>query len=175
MEKRRLILKAVKNILERDIKCSVPLNLIEKIDNAIKDEKIDLTILAKEIESHPLLTLKILKVANSPLYGFPQRISSVYHALILLGLQFDNPQKGKIGLLFLSDLFSHISSLKEYRYLDTIKGHPDLDLAFQYIQVLCSGSEDTEKVNLDFKNLPNLIVEFDEYFKTQKSLFEVII
>ncbi len=307
MKERVHTLKAVKNILERDIKFSVPFELVKKIDNAIKDENIDLTILAKEIEFHPLLTLKILKVANSPLYGFPQRISSVYHALILLGLQavryillgafvsdmlqrekdlyfhsfktslacrwfiekfslrtreteevitagiihdlgklffeilfkekykkiksiwlenkirckdilinlereqfgidhaelgaivmkewyfpdnlvqivfhhhdlvhyFNKPQKEKGGLLFLSDLFANISSLKEYGCLETIKEDPNFKLAFQYIQTLFPDfDKDKKTTDLESKDLQYLIFEFDEYCKTQKTFFEVII
>jgi len=38
------------------------------------------------IAQDPVLTLKILKVVNSPIYGFPGRISSITQALLLLGL-----------------------------------------------------------------------------------------
>jgi HD-like signal output (HDOD) protein len=38
------------------------------------------------IERDQALSAKVLKVVNSPIYGFPGRISSVKHALVLLGV-----------------------------------------------------------------------------------------
>lgn len=38
------------------------------------------------IAKDPVLAVKILKVVNSPIYGFPGRISSITQALLLLGL-----------------------------------------------------------------------------------------
>lgn len=38
------------------------------------------------IESDPLMTVKVLKVINSPFYGLPQKISSVQRAVVHLGI-----------------------------------------------------------------------------------------
>ena len=38
------------------------------------------------IESDPVMTIKILKVINSPFYGMPQKISSIQRAVVHLGL-----------------------------------------------------------------------------------------
>jgi putative nucleotidyltransferase with HDIG domain len=70
---------------------------------------VSLTEISRFISSDPVLTVKMLKMVNSPVYGFPRRISSVNQAVILLGLNtvkgllfgvtvFDLMQKAMIGL-----------------------------------------------------------------------------
>jgi putative nucleotidyltransferase with HDIG domain len=60
--------KSVQRILEltRDVNCS-PKDLMQVID---KD---------------PVITLKILKVVNSPFYGLPRQITAINHALVFMG------------------------------------------------------------------------------------------
>jgi putative nucleotidyltransferase with HDIG domain len=55
------------------------LRLIENPDTSFSE-------IGNFILKDPALTSKILKVVNSPVYGFPGRISTVSQALILLGL-----------------------------------------------------------------------------------------
>jgi putative nucleotidyltransferase with HDIG domain len=97
-------------------------NQIERIDNLptipavlkrllelIEDPNISLQEIGNFILKDPALTTRILKVVNSPIYGFPGRISTVSQALILLGLNvvkglllgvsvFDVMQKVMAGL-----------------------------------------------------------------------------
>lgn len=40
---------------------------------------------AKLISTDPVLSAKVLRMVNSPIYGFPGRISSITHAVVLLG------------------------------------------------------------------------------------------
>jgi HD-like signal output (HDOD) protein len=40
---------------------------------------------AKLISTDPVLSAKVLRLVNSPIYGFPGRISSITHAVVLLG------------------------------------------------------------------------------------------
>ena len=49
------------------------------------DEKTSFNDLAKVIETDPNLTARILKVANSGFYGFRRQITSINHALVMLG------------------------------------------------------------------------------------------
>ena len=46
----------------------------------------DIKEIAALVEQDPNLSGQILKLVNSPLYGFPGRVASISHALILLGL-----------------------------------------------------------------------------------------
>jgi len=69
--------------------------------------------LAKVIKSDPALTAKILRHANSPYYGFPKRISSIKHAIALLGF------KGTRALALSASIFDQLDGkaaidFKEY-------------------------------------------------------------
>ncbi len=42
---------------------------------------------AEEVAKDPVLSFEILRISNSPLYGFSRRISSLEHAIALLGIK----------------------------------------------------------------------------------------
>jgi putative nucleotidyltransferase with HDIG domain len=46
----------------------------------------NITVLIDKIGHDPSMTIRILRIANSPFYGMPREISSVREAIILLGL-----------------------------------------------------------------------------------------
>ena len=52
--------------------------LVERTDSSTEE-------VAKLIGMDQVLSAKVLKMVNSPVYGFPGRISSIQHALVLLG------------------------------------------------------------------------------------------
>ena len=52
--------------------------LVERPDSTTEE-------VAKLISMDQVLSAKVLKMVNSPVYGFPGRISSIQHALVLLG------------------------------------------------------------------------------------------
>jgi len=51
------------------------------------DPEVELTKIARVIESDPAFAADILLLANSPLFGFPSRMSVLRHAMTLLGLE----------------------------------------------------------------------------------------
>ncbi len=53
--------------------------LSSRMDSSAKE-------IVKVIESDPIMTVKILKVINSPFYGLPNKITSIQRALIHIGL-----------------------------------------------------------------------------------------
>lgn len=59
--------------------------VVEKICNMVESDKTSVAELAKIISTDQVLAAKLLKVVNSPFYGFPGRISTINHALVLLG------------------------------------------------------------------------------------------
>ncbi|MCX5813527.1 MAG: HDOD domain-containing protein [Proteobacteria bacterium] len=80
-------------------------NLLKVLEN----QKVSLNEIGNFISNDPVLTTKVLKMVNSPIYGFPGRISSVSQAVILLGLNvvkglllgvsvFELMQKSMVGL-----------------------------------------------------------------------------
>lgn len=61
-------------------------SILRKILGIIEDPNVSLQKISDFVASDPTLTARILKMVNSPIYGFPGRISSVNHAMVILGL-----------------------------------------------------------------------------------------
>jgi putative nucleotidyltransferase with HDIG domain len=61
-------------------------SVLKKLLVVIENPRTSLTEVGNFIQSDPVLTSRVLKMVNSPIYGFPGRISAVQQALILLGL-----------------------------------------------------------------------------------------
>lgn len=57
-------------------------SLLEEFDR----NPVDLKSVCRKIESDPVLTLSILRLANSAFYGFPRKIDNAQDAVVLLGL-----------------------------------------------------------------------------------------
>ncbi|HEX2964141.1 MAG TPA: HDOD domain-containing protein [Syntrophorhabdaceae bacterium] len=83
--------------------------VLKKILGVIENPRISLNEISNFVAGDPALTTRVLKMVNSPVYGFPGRISSVNQAVILLGLTvvkglllgvsvFDLMQKTMLGL-----------------------------------------------------------------------------
>ncbi len=83
--------------------------VLKKILVLLEDPGVSLQKITDFVSSDPTLTARILKMVNSPVYGFPGRISSVSHAMVILGLNavkglllgvsvFEIMQKNMIGL-----------------------------------------------------------------------------
>jgi putative nucleotidyltransferase with HDIG domain len=87
---------------------TVPSNL-RQISLMLEKPRLTMDEIARFVSNDPALTAKVLKMVNSAAYGFPGRISSVSHAIMLLGLNvirglllgisvFDLMQKNMAGL-----------------------------------------------------------------------------
>lgn len=87
---------------------TVPSNL-KQISVMLEKPRLTMDEIARFVANDPALTTKVLKMVNSAAYGFPGRISSVSHAIMLLGLNvirglllgisvFDLMQKNMVGL-----------------------------------------------------------------------------
>ncbi len=55
-----------------------------------KDDQVDIRELAEALSQDPALVAKLLKTANSSLFGLPREISSIRQALVILGLRSVN-------------------------------------------------------------------------------------
>lgn len=82
---------------------------LSEITRLMKDPNCSTEQVAKVIERDQALAAKVLKMVNSPIYGFPGRISSIKHTLVLLGVNvvngiiissavFDTMNKSMLGL-----------------------------------------------------------------------------
>jgi len=59
--------------------------VVRNLSRMVDDEKSSAADIGELISKDQVLSAKILRLVNSPVYGFPGRISSVTHALVLLG------------------------------------------------------------------------------------------
>lgn len=84
-------------------------SVLKNILKVIENPKTSLNDIGRFIANDPVLTSRVLKVVNSPIYGFSGRISSVSQALLLLGLNivrgmlfgvsvFEIMEKSMVGL-----------------------------------------------------------------------------
>ncbi|AGW11954.1 HDOD domain-containing protein [Megalodesulfovibrio gigas] len=60
--------------------------VLEEVTRLVADPNSSTDQVAKLIAYDQVLSAKVLKMVNSPIYGFPGRIGSIQHALVLLGL-----------------------------------------------------------------------------------------
>jgi len=59
---------------------------VVEIENICNNENSTVQDIVKIVEIDPILTAKILKVANSPYYGFTSKITNITDAVALLGI-----------------------------------------------------------------------------------------
>ena len=61
-------------------------HVVQKLASMIGRPNISAEEIGALIERDQVLSAKVLRLANSPFYGFPSRIASVAHAVVVLGL-----------------------------------------------------------------------------------------
>lgn len=59
--------------------------VLDEVSRLVQDPNTSIEAISKVISRDQVLSAKVLKMVNSPVYGFSGRISSVQHALVLLG------------------------------------------------------------------------------------------
>ncbi|MFW5722503.1 MAG: HDOD domain-containing protein, partial [Desulfohalobiaceae bacterium] len=59
--------------------------VLDKVTRLVQDPDSSTEEIARVISRDQVLSAKVLKMVNSSIYGFPRRISTVQHALVLLG------------------------------------------------------------------------------------------
>lgn len=60
--------------------------ILNKLLKVIENPRVSLKEIGSFISSDPVLTTRILRAVNSPIYGFPGRIATINQSLVLLGL-----------------------------------------------------------------------------------------
>ncbi|QJT08473.1 HDOD domain-containing protein [Oceanidesulfovibrio marinus] len=71
-------------ILQVDDLPTLP-DALAEVSRLVEDPNSSTEQIARVISHDQVLSAKILKMVNSPIYGFPGRIGSISHALVLLG------------------------------------------------------------------------------------------
>ncbi|EFI33229.1 metal dependent phosphohydrolase [Desulfonatronospira thiodismutans ASO3-1] len=59
--------------------------VLDEVTELVQDPSSSTDQIAKVISKDQVLSAKVLKMVNSPIYGFPRRIGTIQHALVLLG------------------------------------------------------------------------------------------
>jgi putative nucleotidyltransferase with HDIG domain len=59
--------------------------VLDEVSRLLQNPNTTIEAIAKVISRDQVLSAKVLKMVNSPVYGFPGRISSIQHSLVLLG------------------------------------------------------------------------------------------
>lgn len=59
--------------------------VLDEVTKLVEDPDASTEAIAKVISRDQVLSAKVLKMVNSPIYGFPGRIGTIQHALVLLG------------------------------------------------------------------------------------------
>jgi putative nucleotidyltransferase with HDIG domain len=75
------IKEKVQTIIQLPALPTIAMEVVELVDNP----KTSASKLGKLISTDQALTAKVLKIANSPFYGFPRKISTIDFAIIVLG------------------------------------------------------------------------------------------
>ena len=60
-------------------------SVVRNLSRLVEDQKSSAADIGELIAKDQVISAKILRLVNSPAYGFPGRISSITHALVLLG------------------------------------------------------------------------------------------
>lgn len=60
-------------------------HVLDEVSKLVEDPESSTDQIAKCIDKDLVLSAKVLKMVNSPVYGFPGRIGTVQHSLVLLG------------------------------------------------------------------------------------------
>jgi len=92
------IRERVKTIIQLPALPAVAAEVVDLVDNP----KTSASKLGRVISSDQALTAKVLKIANSPFYGFPKKISTIDFAIIVLG--FDALKEIVISISLVSSL-----------------------------------------------------------------------
>ncbi len=111
------IKERVQTIIQLPALPTVAMEVVEMVDNP----KTSASRLGKVISTDQALTAKVLKIANSPFYGFPRKISTIDFAIIVLG--YDALKEIVISISLVSSL-----QKKSDQYFDA-KGFWDHSIA----------------------------------------------
>ncbi|MER3329862.1 MAG: HDOD domain-containing protein [Candidatus Kapaibacterium sp.] len=116
---------------------SIPIVLTE-IMTMLDDENLKSKNLAETIERDQMLTTRVLRVANSPYYGFTRKISTIELAIALIGINT------------IRDIVTGI--MVKRIFIDTHRSVIDLDSYWKY-SIFCAGATKYFAAKLKYRPL----------------------
>lgn len=103
-------MRSQKPLLRSSERLPVPSTLLRKMLILLKDNNVSAAEVTNVIKTDPTLVGKILKLANSAYIGLPRTISSIKHAVVLLGM------KRIESLMIATELLSPCSDSKTFPF-----------------------------------------------------------
>jgi len=79
------ILISIEQLIERSGELGSLPAVVVRINQAIDDPASNATIIGRIVNEDPALTAQLLKLVNSPFYGFRSRIDTVFRAIAIIG------------------------------------------------------------------------------------------
>ena len=73
------------SLVNKSLKLVSPPTTYARIDELIHDPKSSIDDISKVINADPALTTRLLKIVNSPFYGFPSQINTISRAIAVIG------------------------------------------------------------------------------------------
>jgi HD-like signal output (HDOD) protein len=80
------ILERLRKALERDPNLPALPEHVRKLLRLVADEEVPITVLAREVHKDPAITVKVLRLANSALYGQSREVTSLERAFSVIGV-----------------------------------------------------------------------------------------
>lgn len=80
------IFVSVDDLIKGSLRLISPPQILIKVNRILDDPRCTGAMLARAIATDPGLTARLLRLANSPFYGFPSRIDSIERALAVIGM-----------------------------------------------------------------------------------------
>ncbi len=114
----------LKNIAKK-IKALPPLpSSFKHIEEISKDPDVSIDKIASIIEKDPTLTANLLKIANSPLYGFQKEIKNIKHLISLFGIDMTKTLIANIFIknILSSDMSPYNISAEEFNKISAMQG-----------------------------------------------------
>lgn len=76
----------VESILKRSVRIASMPAIFNRINEAVEDPECSFARIGKIISADAVLSARILKLANSSLFGFPSQIETITHAVTVIGM-----------------------------------------------------------------------------------------
>ena len=78
---------SIADLFRGDLQLASPPNIYFELKKTMEDPVKTLADAGKIIEKDPSLTMRLLKIVNSAFYGFPSQISTITHAISIIGVK----------------------------------------------------------------------------------------
>lgn len=103
------------DLFRGDLQLASPPNIYFELKKTMDDPAKTIADAGKILENDPSLTIRLLKIVNSAFFGFPAQISTISHAISIIGLkELENLVLGTLIIDKFSTMPHGLVSMKEF-------------------------------------------------------------